>query len=194
MAATGTLYLAISCHNKSGTDLAKDVLRASADNPGQALNDIVNFLMRVAGGLESARVYAAADTPSGGTAGTATLTFTQANFTAGETFTVCGVTFTAVASESSDARTAMNQVEDQASNAATGVAVKNKINAHPLLKDLVTATDNGGGVVTCTFKDKGLFANLGVLAETGDWCVVTQPSNGAEGTLTASLRAYSKGI
>jgi hypothetical protein len=193
MAATGVIYLAIACHNQSGTDLAQKYARHAANSPGMGINEVIDLLGRIAGGGESARVYCAVDNGDG-TAGTCTVTCTDANYTAGETLTVCGVVFTVAAAYSSDAGVARNQLVAGGSDALSGVSLKNKINEHPLLKDLVTATDNGAGVVTLTARDKGLFANLAIMAETGDAFAVTQVSNGAEGTLTKPLTAWAKGI
>ncbi len=194
MAALGTLYIAVSTHNQSGADLAAKVAKAAANDPHTGLNDLINLLARIAGGGESARVYVAVDNPAAGTAGTATIACTNANYTAGETVTICGVVFTVVSALSGSARDRMNQLVAQGSDALSGADLKNKINAHPLLKDAWLATDNGSGTVTITARDKGLFANLAVLAETGDAFVVTQVTNGAEGTLTAPLKAWARGI
>jgi hypothetical protein len=186
------VYIAVAVENRNAASVAQ-TLAADATDPSQGINQLINLLAAVNGGAISGRVYCAVD-DAAGVAGTATVTCTQANATAGETVTICGVTFTIVATESSDAAQAMNQVTAGASDAAFGENLKNKINAHPKLRTLVTATDNDAGVVTVTFKDKGLHANLAVLAETGDAFAVTQVTNGAEGTLSASLKAFAKGV
>ena len=192
MAAQGVLYIAVATHNISGTDLAMQAARAAANAPGQGINEVINLLAKIVGGSESARVYVAADS-GGGTAGTFTVAVTDANYTAGETLVICGVTFTIVAAYSSDLGIARNQLVAQGSDTLSGAEVAKKINAHPLLKDAWTAV-NVAGTVTCTMKDKGLHANLAVVAETGDAFVVTQVSNGAEGTLSMPLKAWAKGI
>ncbi len=193
MAATGVLYVAIATHNQSGTDLAQKYAKAAANDPNTGINDLINLLARIAGGGESARVYVAADSADG-TAGTCTVTVTDANFTAGETLTICGVVFTVAAAYSTNPSVARNQIVAQGSDGASGIELKNKINTHPLLKDTWLASDNGSGVVTLTARDKGLHANLAVLAESGDAFAVTQVSNGAEGTLSTSLKAWARGV
>jgi hypothetical protein len=190
MAATGTVYIAISCQSRTGTDLAQK-LAAPADEPHNGINHLAAFLERVLGGTEPARVYCAIDNPSGGTAGTATIACTVANYTAGETLTINGVVFTIAAAYSSDPSTALTQLIGGASDTAAGAELVTKIHNHPRLKGMYTAV-NAAGTVTITTKDKGLFGNLSVLAETGDAFVVTQVTNGAEGTLAASLRVYDK--
>ena len=192
MAATGVLYLTIATHNQSGTDLAQKYAKAAANSPGTGLNDVIDLLSRIAGGSESARVYVAVDSGNG-TAGTCTIACTDANYTAGETVTVCGVTFTIVAAESTNPGVARNQLVAQGSDTLSGANLATKINTHPLLKDLVTAV-NASGTVTLTLKDKSLAGNLAVLAETGDAFVVTQVTNAAEGTLTVPLKCWAKGI
>lgn len=190
MAATATVYIAVSTQSRTGTDLAQKLAKA-ANEPHMGVHALAAFLERVLGGTEPARVYFAVDSADG-TAGTCTVTCTGANYTAGETLTICGVVFTVVAAYSSDANTARSQLVTGESDAAAGETLKTKINNHPLLKGMVTATDNDAGVVTLTFKDKHLLGNLAVLAETGDAFAVTQVTNAAEGTLTASLRVYDK--
>lgn len=190
MAATGVVYVAIATQSRTGTDLAQK-LAHPANEPHMGIQKLINLLGRIQGGAEPARVYFAVDSADG-TAGTCTITCTDANYTVGETLTVDGVVFTIVAAYDADAGIAQNQLVAGGTDALSGVSLKNKINNHPLLKGKYTATDDGAGVVTLTCKDKGLHANLAVMAETGDAFVVTQISNGAEGTLAAAFRAYDK--
>ena len=191
MAATATVYITVSCQSRSGTDLTQKLAKA-ANEPHQGINALVALLERVLGGAEPARVYCAIDSGDG-TAGTCTITCTDANYTAGETLTIAGVTFTIVEAESADPTVALTQLVAQGSDALSGTDLKEKINLHSSLKGMVTATDNGAGVVTLTFKDKGMHSKLCHLSETGDAFAVTQPTNGDHAsTLAASLRAYDK--
>lgn len=191
MAATATVYIAVSLHNQNAASAAQKFASAHADDRAKGINDLINLLAMVASGAEAGRVYVAVDNPSGGTAGTFTVTCTQANATNGETVTVLGVTFTLVTTASADPRS--GQIEAGADDTEMGDNLAAAINAHPLLKPVISAA-NAAGVVTCTFRDKGLFGNLGVAAETGDAFAVAQPTNGAEGTLSASLRAFAVGV
>ncbi len=190
MAATSILYVAVAVHSRPAKALVEKL--QAADNPSMGIEGIREILALVNAGNEPARVYAAVD-DGAGTAGTCTIACTQANATVGETVTVCGVTFTIAAAETSNPRDGI--VTAGASDTTFGASLAAKINAHPLLKDMVTAV-NAAGTVTLTFKDKGLFANLAVLSETGDAFVVAQPSNGAEGAVASggSLRVFAKGI
>ena len=190
MAAQGVLYLAIATHNLSGTDLAQNYCKAESDSPHAGLNQVIDLLSRIAAGNEQARVYVAAD-DAAGTAATGTVACTQANATVGETCVVCGVTFTIKAAASSNPRD--GYVVAGASDTTFGDALAACINAHPLLQDMCSAA-NAAGTVTVTFKDKGLFGNLALFAETGDAFAVTSPTNGAEGTLTMPMKVWARGI
>lgn len=186
--ADSILYVAIANDGHTATSVVQKYL-SDANEPHQGLSRLIAYLSAVLAGSEPARVYVACD-DGAGTAGTCTITCTQANATVGETVTIGGVTFTIATT-----RTGANEVVAGASDATFGENVKDAINEHTLLRGLVTATDNDAGVVTLTCNDAGLHANLLVTSETGDAFAVTQITNGAEGSVASggSLRAYSCG-
>jgi hypothetical protein len=148
------------------------------------------YLARIAAGGSSAKVLAFVDAGDG-TAATGTVACTQANALVGDTLVLCGITFTVKTTPS--ANPLDGEFAAITSDTAMGDALAAAINAHPLLKGVCTAA-SVTGTVTWTMADKGLFGNLGKATETGTSMAVTNPTNGAAGTTSASLRVFRKGL
>ena len=190
MAHNSCIYLAITTDDTPAqTVMERHVGRY--DNPAMAVELVRELLARCASGQIDAKVHLFQD-KSDGTAATGTVACTQASASAGDTFTLCGVVFTVAASPDSDP--ALGQFAAGASDDACGDNLAAAINAHPALKGLLTAA-NVAGTVTWTLAEKGLFGNLAI-ATTSDTnaFTITNPTNGAKGTVQASLRVFRRGL
>lgn len=189
MAKNSVVYLAIVTGDTPAQTIA-DRHIGKYDNPAMGVEDIRNLLARVMSGQEDGKVHVFQD-KCDGTAATGTIACTQANATAGETVTIAGVVFTIASSPSTDP--ARGELAAGASDTAFGDNLAAAINAHPALKGLLTAA-NAAGTVTITADDKGLFGNLIRMSETGDAFVVTNPTNGAIGTVQSFMRTFRRGL
>lgn len=159
---------------------------------GRGIEKVRDLLQRVQAGIEPGKVFVAMDDAggTGATAATGSVACTQANITAGDTFILCGVTFTATTGPSSEP--SLGQFAFLTSNTVTGAALAAAINANPALAGILTAA-SAAGTVTWTLADKGLHGQLAKgTGSTG--MVVTNPTNGAAATtLSSGLRVFRKG-
>lgn len=161
------------------------------NNEAMSIELIRELLARVLSGQIDGKVHLFQD-KGDGTAATGTVACTQANADANDTFTLCGVVFTVKASPSSDP--AVGEFAAGASDDACGANLAAAINAHPALKGLLTAA-NASGTVTWTLAEKGIHGNLAIGATSDATAfAVTNPTNGAKGTVQASLRVFRRGM
>ena len=117
-------------------------------------------------------------------AATATITLASC---ATDTVTIAGVTFTGSATPSGDV-----QFETDGDDTADAAALTAKINAHPTLSQVVSATSNLG-VVTVTCRTKGVIGNFLGLTETGSTITVVAFAGGTGGVTEAAVN-YHLGI
>lgn len=187
MAHNSTLTITIAGDEKAIACAAKYI--GDYSRPVSSIELLRQYLEKVNAGSAPSKVYVFMD-KGDGTAATGTVACTQASAIAGDTFTLCGVTFTVATSPSSDP--ALGQFAAGASDTDMGDNLAAAINAHPALKGMLTA-ENSSGTVTWTLTDKGVFGNQARATETGDSMVVTNPTNGAIGTIQTSLKVYRRG-
>lgn len=192
MAATSQLTIVINYASDTPTQVSQRAIRRY-DKPHIAIELLINELRRMQQGNSIGKVHAYLD-DAGGTAAVCTVACTQASISSGDTVTLCGVTFTAKTSPSSDP--ADGEFAFLTSDTVTAAALAAAINAHPALKGLLTAAgSNGNCNITCT--DKGIHGNLVTLAKTGSGFTLTQVASGTpgvRGTATDNLRAYMRGM
>lgn len=186
MAHKSTLLISVVTDEKPEHLAAQFV--GTYHNPAEGVNRLINFLAKLNGGGAPSKVLVFVD-KGDGTAATGTVACTQAAAVAGDTFTLCGVTFTVAASASSDP--ADGEFEAGADDTAMGDNLAAAINAHPALFGLLTAAAVTG-TVTWTLTDKGLQGLLAEAQETGDSMAVTNPTNGAIGTIQTALRIFRR--
>lgn len=141
--------------------------------PGQlpALNNLVDYLGGVSGGNYAAKL----NVQVGAVKASATITSTGAA-TAAETFTLCNVVFTAVASGATG-----NQFNVSGTVATQAANIAAAINASSDLSGLVTAT-SALGVVTITAVVPGTVGNGLQLSESLTNVTATAFASGADGT------------
>lgn len=159
------------------------------DNPAMGVQLLINLLAKVGSGAVPGKVFVFAD-KGDGTAATGTVACTQASAVAGDTFTLCGVTFTVATTPST--RPDLGQFAAGADDDGMGANLAAAINAHPALKGVLTAV-NASGTVTWTLADKGVQGNLAKATETGSSMAVTNPTNGAIGTVQRSFTVFRRG-
>ena len=147
-----------------------------------ALQDLLN---RLAGGLESGSL----DVQTGSAdpvAASGTITLASC---ATDTVTIGGVTFTGSGSPTGD-----EQFETDGDDTADAAALAAKINAHPTLSQVVSAT-SALGVVTVTARVKGVVGNFITLSETGSTITVSAAAlAGGTGGVTEAAVSYSLGL
>lgn len=97
-----------------------------------------------------------------GVAATGTVTLTQASLTAGDHVGIGSYALTAVTGA---ADASLGQWSKDTSNAAAGISLAAAINGYGPVKALVSATDNGAGVVTITSRLTGAVGNGIALTE-----------------------------
>lgn len=187
MAHNATVHIVIATDEKAIAFADKYVGRY--DNPAGSINKLMDFLGKVIAIAVPSKVFLFVD-KGDGTAATGTVACTQASAVAGDTFTLAGVTFTVAASPSS--RPDLGEFAAGADDTAMGDNLAAAINAHPALKGMLTAA-NAAGTVTWTLADKGVQGNLASATETGDSMVVTNPTNGAIGTVQSAFRIFRRG-
>lgn len=188
MALKSVMYIAIPSEGLGAARVSEYV--AQHQNAGAGIALLREYLQRIAYGGDAAKVHVFVDAGDG-TAATGTVVCTQASAVEGDTFTLCGVTFTVKTSPSSNPYD--GEFAAITSDTVMGDALAAAINAHPLLKGVLTAA-NSSGTVTWTLTDKGLFGNLARATETGSSMAVTNPTNGAIGTVSTSMRTFRRGL
>lgn len=143
---------------QTGASLATGLPPTTSPFPG--LQWLVNLLLFVVGVI-GGRVRTMIDN-STGVAASGTVTLTQASLTAGDVVGIGGVALTAVAG-AADATAGEWSIDT--SDAAAGISLAAAINGYPAIKDRVSATDNGAGVVTITADLAGIGGNSISLTE-----------------------------
>lgn len=128
-----------------------DVLARQSSDVRQAKERLVN-LIEGFGRRFTGKISAHIDTATNYTKASGTLTFVSAVNT--DVFTIGGTTFTIATSPSGESQIAVG-----GSDAAMGALVTAAVNAHSALKGVVTASDNGAGVVTITAALPGRIGN-----------------------------------
>lgn len=187
MAHNSTLTITIAGDEKAIACAAKYI--GDYSRPVSSVELLRQYLEKVNAGGAPAKVYVFMD-KGDGTAATGTVACTQASAVDGtDVLTLCGVAFSVVASPSSDP--ALGQFSKGASDDEMGTNLAAAINAHPALKGMLTA-ENSSGTVTWTLTDKGVFGNQARATEVGNSMVVTNPTNGAIGTIQTSLKVYRR--
>lgn len=190
MATRSCIYLALVTDDTHAQTIMERHV-GSYDNAAMSVELLRDLLARLAGGEIDGSVMLCQDKMDG-TAATGTVACTQANATAGDTFTLCGVVFTVKASPSSDP--SLGEFAAGASDDAMGENLETAINAHPSLKGLLTAV-NAAGTVTWTLTHKGLLGNLAIASTSAATAfTITNPTNGAKGTIQSSLRVFRRGL
>lgn len=187
MAHNSTLHIVIASDEKPVALADKYV--GTYDNPAGAVNKLFAFLGKCLGVAVGAKVFVFVD-KGDGTAATGTVACTQASAVEGDTFTLAGVTFTV--KDSASTRPDLGEFEAGADDTAMGDNLEAAINAHPALKGMLTAL-NAAGTVTWTLADKGVQGNLARATETGSSMAVTNPTNGAIGTVQSAFRIFRRG-
>lgn len=131
--------------------------------PAGGWHKAVAWLARLIFGLTvfGGRIRLAVD-DSLGVAASGTVTLTQASLTAGDHVGIGSYALTAVAGT---AVAASGQWSKDTSDAAAGISLAAAINAYPPVSRLVSASDNGAGVVTITARTKGTVGNGIALTE-----------------------------
>lgn len=135
----------------SGAGLANEVPPSTGWHKGLVWLARLIFGLTVFGG----RIRLAVDN-SLGVAASGTVTLTQASLTAGDVVKIGPYRLVAVTGA---ATAALGQWSKDTSNAAAGISLAAAINAYPPVKELVSATDNGSGVVTITSRLAGTVGN-----------------------------------
>lgn len=103
-----------------------------------------------------------------------------------DTVTIGGVTFTGSSTPTGD-----EQFETDGTDTADAAALAAKINAHPTLSKVVSAT-SALGVVTVTCLVKGVVGNFITLSETGSTITVSGAAlTGGTGGATSAAKTYS---
>ena len=159
------------------------------DNPAMGVQLLINLLAKIGSGAVPGKIFVFAD-KGDGTAATGTVACTQASAVTGDTFVICGVTFTVAATPST--RPDLGQFAAGASDTDMGDNLAAAINAHPALKGMLTAVAVTG-TVTWTLADKGIQGNLARATETGSSMAVTNPTNGATGTVQRAFTIFRRG-
>jgi hypothetical protein len=185
MAKNSVVYIAVVTGDPAAQCI-QDQFLGSGKADVARIEDLRKLLEKVASGGEPGRILVAQDDGQG-TAATGTLAFASA--VNGDTFSVAGITFTI--KTAADANN-LTQVTVGGSDTAMGDNVVAIINAHPQLKNYLSAA-NASGTVTFTMADKGLFGNLLKLVG-GTHVTASTPTNGAVGTMTTGLRAHNRGL
>jgi hypothetical protein len=134
-------------------------------NPDNVVQSLINILRMIKEGTLSGKVLFYID-EADGTAAAQTITCTFASANEGDTVTVLGVVFTEMVATTPSTNPYDGQFAAVTSDTVFGDNLAAAINAHPLLKGLVTAA-NVTGTVTVTFVNKGVFGNNGTISETG---------------------------
>lgn len=159
----------------------------------QAAANLLELLMGLGSG-EITGVIDAYMEDDDGVAATNTITVANhANVTAGDTITICGVVFTARAAASADPLLGEWTIGANANGDATNLSAA--INAHPLLKSLLTAAPSTNTVVM-TMSTKGVQGNQGTVATSDGtaFTVTARFASGAVGTTRAAMRTYRLGL
>lgn len=139
-----------------------------------ALQSLEQYFAMLQGGLQSTNSLLVS---VGATAAAGTFTFSSTGPTNNQTCTICGITFTAKTSASSE-----NEFTVSATPATVATNLKNAINASSDLEGIVTA-ESALGVVTVTAVVPGLMGNgLVIDAGTLSNTVVVTPAGGSDGT------------
>ena len=189
MSTTAIVYVAVALDQTPAQTIQERYL-GRYDSPRRALELLRTLLAALEGGTQVGKVQVFID-KGDGTRATGTIACTQASFVNGtDVLTLADATFSCVASPSSDP--SKGEFSALTSNTVTGDALAAAINAHPKLKGLLTAA-NAAGTVTWTVTEKGLQGNLVRATETGNGMVVTNPTNGAIGTIQAQARHFRRG-
>ena len=152
------------------------------DNPAMGVQLLIDLLAKVGSGAVPGKIFVFA--------ATGTVACTQASAVTGDTFVICGVTFTVAATPST--RPDLGQFAAGASDTDMGDNLAAAINAHPALKGMLTAVAVTG-TVTWTLADKGIQGNLARATETGSSMAVTNPTNGATGTVQRAFTIFRRG-
>ena len=139
--------------------------------PHETAKSLANYFQALAARHESATVEVQTNSSS---PVAASGTITVASVQADDTFTLGGITFTGKASPSGDI-----QFDSDGSDSVVAAAIAAKINAHPTLSKIVSASA-ADEVVTVTCLVKGVIGNF-----------ITLSSSGA--TLTVSAAALASG-
>lgn len=170
--------------NRSSTDMEARCKQASS-SPREQAQLLAGFFRDLASGADGASIdlQTASAAP---VAASGTITLASC---ATDTVTIGGVTFTGSGSPSGD-----TQFETDGNDTADAAALAAKINAHPTLSKVVSAT-SALGVVTVTCLVKGVIGNFITLSETGTTITVSGATlsggtGGAQGTATT----YSLGL
>lgn len=149
-----------------------------------AIHDIVNHLQALASGNEKGSVYAQSGSANP-VAASGTITLASC---ATDTVTIGGITFTGSSTPSGDV-----QFETDGDDTADAAALAAKINAHPTLSQIVSAT-SALGVVTVTARQRGVIGNFITLAETGTTITISGSAlAGGTGGATNAASTYAFG-
>jgi len=189
MAASATIQLSVVLYNENA-ETAKDKYLDAWDNPRTAAEKLIDLLSRLASGSAVGKLISLVDAADGTAASNGAIACTQASVSAGDYVDVGDCRFTVSATPSDNP--ADGEFAAGASDTACGDNLAAAINAHPKLANVLTAA-NTTGSVALTMIDKGIQGNLMRLAKSGSGFALTQPSNGAVGTLGQNARTYRYG-
>lgn len=176
-----SLVLTVTTERANPSALAQD---ASADI--EAVVGLSSFFDACVGGLEHASIDLQYTDGTAPVAASATITLASC---ATDTVTIGGITFTGSGSPTGDV-----QFETDGDDTADAAALAAKINAHPTLSKVVTAT-SALGVVTVTCRIKGVVGNFITLAETGTTITISAAAlAGGTGGAQSTAVTYSCGL
>ena len=190
MALSVTHIVIVGDDSEAAQTIEEKFIQKDYSNAQMGVEDLARYLTGMASGAYNGKVMVFSDAGDG-TVGTIDVVCTQANFVAGDTLVVAGVTFTAATSASEDAWD--GEFEAGASDTAMGDNLAAAINAHPALEGMLTAA-NTTGTVVLSFTDKSLAAMFANASETGTSMAITDNADSAIGTAQAALRIFRLGL
>lgn len=158
--------------------------RVSKGGMSEAASAVANLLasLQQRGGKLVIGVDAVADGSTVGEDVAVTVTITDASLVSGTDSLTIGATTIVWETSPVDE----DDVAIGGSDAASGVNLAAAINAHSALQGVVSATDDGAGVVTVTYAGADRMAQHLLIAEAGSGQVLSATSFAPSGTLTAT--------
>lgn len=174
-------------HNKEVIQTIKDKLLKSSTTPREACKSIRDFFHSMIGGNRDGQITLQVNS---GDAAAATGTVTFSSFTGADTFTVGTETFTCENSGASG----NNQFNKGGTDTLSAVAAVAVINAHPNLKQYITAS-NLAGVITVTCQQAGRIGNNISLAISAHGSVsAAHLASGVDATTYSTQNVYHLGL
>lgn len=173
-------------HGGESLQTAKDLLLKPSSKPRQAMVWLERFFGAVSLGNRSAKIVAQVNT---GDAVAATGTVTLASLVAADTITVGTQVFTSSASPSGN-----NQFLSTGGDTAVAAAATAKINAHPSLVGVVSAT-SAAAVITLTAAQTGLIGNqIGIAISAHGSVSAAKLTGGTNPTTTSAASTFRCGV